>query len=162
MADVNSAQFEPSSKLKPGEYGGRVRRAVGVASVSAGSPGSGEAINFFKLPRNAVIVDIMVANATGNGITAGDLGEDVSGKTDLLMDGLDLDTSGDNSYKASDNQEGTNGWHADTADNGKELWEILGYSAATDASQEITISLTANAACDATDVIVCEILYVVD
>lgn len=161
MADLNSAQFEPSEKVIPGVLKGRVRRAVGVASVTADNPDNGEAVNFFKLPRNAVIVDIKVSTSAGNGITVADLGEDVTGKVDLLMDGMNLDTT--LRFVASENDEGTNGWHHDTDDNGKELWEILGYTLATDASQEITISLTAvTGAADATSFLNCEILYQVD
>lgn len=161
MADVNATQFEPSTKLAPGELKGRVRRAIAVASLVSGSPGNGEQVNLMKLPKKAMIVDIAVGNTSGNGITAADLGD--SNDIDGLMDGMDLDSSDANYLTAKGGNEGTNGYHVNTADIDKELWELLGYSTEGDAPQDIEIILTASTgAADATDTLVVEILYVVD
>lgn len=161
MADVNATQFEPSSKVDPGEWGGRVRRAVAVASLTSGNPGNGEKVNLFKLPKKAYLVDIAVGNTSGNGITAADLGNE--NDIDGLMDGMDLDTSGNNYFTAKGGNEGTNGYHVNTADVTKPLWELLGYSTVDDAPQEIELILTASTgAADATDTLVVEVLYVVD
>jgi hypothetical protein len=167
MADVNSIQYgnavaKPVVQNETGVASGRIRRAVAVATVADNSPDTSEKINLFKLPRNAMIQDIWVGN-DGSAITTLvlDIGEDVSGKTDLLMDGADM-TSSAKSLKASEAEQGTNGYNPMGADADAPLWEILGYTAASDAPQEIVIAATAATASGGAGVVVVVISYVVD
>lgn len=164
MSDVISSQFEPADKLGPGILRGRMRKVTARIDALGATGGAldtiGDVADLFKVPRNAVVHDIIVTCGAITGASDNDIGENVTGKTDLLMDGFTMASAARKAVQAGD--EGTNGLHMETDDAIKMLWEVLGYSTAEDADQEIEISLTAKAAATADAGFSVTMLYVVD
>lgn len=141
MADVNSTQYArrvstPFTNNEPGEHGGRVRRAVAEAALTSGNPASGEYINLFYLPKGAFIQDIWVFSDGVTSLSDEDIGD--ANDQDALMDGLDLSSAAH--LKASDAEQGSNGYDI-TTESDQPLWQLLGYSTAADAPQEVLIRI---------------------
>jgi hypothetical protein len=160
MADINTTQFgnvsgSPQQKLKPAELGGRVRRALANASPDS-NLGSGDTISVTKLPRGAVISEIVVYSDGVSGMDDEDLGD--SNDADALMDGLDLSSGAQ--LRLTDDNGGSNGITL-TTDLAKELWEVLGYSKRANAPANIDVLLTTSGASGSGN-LTFEFYYVID
>lgn len=142
--------------FESGLHGGRMRVWSATEEVASGV-GSGEQINgILMLPRQLRPYDIKVNNdALGTSVVL-DLGD--SNGTDGLIDGADVNATTEKTMRADG---GTNGF-TPVDDDGKELWELLGYSTLEDAPALIQVDAILSGANPGTGTLTITVYGVVD